>query len=370
MSRVPGDSPAPDERPELDVRPDPADANGRLVDRLERLPPGHPSSPYESDGSRRQSGPRLRDLDIRIEDDGIANELDVENDIASGWQPDASPAVDAGIKFTDRQWADHKAEVSARRADADAAGMSSQDRHTVDADKEIWSAERQEAHSIIIDRIYDQARGVPNDHKALIAGGLCGAGKTTVLFGYAGIDHSQYLVVSPDKIKEELAADGLIPEIDGLSPMEASDLVHRESSYIARQLSSRAMADGKNLIWDIQMRSLESTEERIGNLRGAGYERIDSIFVDIPVELSLQRADARHREGEEKYRSGIGFGGRYVPPEAITSQADPDWGSKNRKAFEGVKDSVDHWDRYDNSGGHPELVDTNRPDGNPEERIT
>ena len=37
--------------------------------------------------------------------------------------------------------------------------------------------------------------------------------------------------------------------------MEASELVHEESSYLANQLALRAQSDGKNLIWDITMSS-------------------------------------------------------------------------------------------------------------------
>ena len=54
-----------------------------------------------------------------------------------------------------------------------------------------------------------------------------------------------------------MARRGMIPEVEGLSPMEASDLVHEESSYLARQLALRAQADGKNLIWDITMSDQE-----------------------------------------------------------------------------------------------------------------
>jgi len=45
--------------------------------------------------------------------------------------------------------------------------------------------------------------------------------------------------------------------------LEASDLVHEESSHIAKQLALRAMPEGKNVIWDITMASRESTERRI-----------------------------------------------------------------------------------------------------------
>ncbi len=81
------------------------------------------------------------------------------------------------------------------------------------------------------------------------------AGKPTVLDEHAGIDRSQYLTINPDDIKEAMARRGLIPELDGLSPMEASDLVHAESSHVVKRLARRAMDDGKNIIWDITMSS-------------------------------------------------------------------------------------------------------------------
>jgi len=380
MSRVPGDSSAVDARPESDSRPDTAGASSDLRDRLERLPAGHPSSLYEADGRRREPAPRLRDLDTGTIDEDVATDNFVTaGDAASERQPDDGPEVgeatssderpEAAYRFTEAEWIDHRTETAIHIDDANRAGLASDHQHTIDRDRRIWSVDRQAAHSIIIDDMYQKAESAPNNHEAIIAGGLCGAGKTTVLDDYAGIDRSQYLTISPDDIKKALATLGLVPEIDGLSPMEASDLVHKESSYIARQLAARAQTDGKNLIWDIQLSSRESADDRIDNLRAAGYERIEAVFVDIPVDVSLKRADARHREGEEEYRSGIGLGGRYVPEEAITSQADTEWGSKNRAAFGELKPRFDQWRMYDNSidGGRPQLVETSWRDDNPEE---
>jgi Zeta toxin len=372
MSRAPGDSPAADARPEFDSRPDMADASSHLRERLDRLPPGHPSSPYEADGRRRESTPRLRDLDTETDDDAFADDFDVAADDPSGWRPDDSQQAGAGHRFTDAEWAEHRADTRALIADANTADMASYRQHTVDPDNQAWTAERRSAHDLIITSIYEKAQDVPNDRVAIIAGGMCGAGKTTVLNEYAGIDRSQYLKISPDDIKEELAQRGLIPAINGLSPMEASDLVHRESSYIAHQLALRARADGKNHIWDITMSSRDSTQDRINDLREAGYEGVDAIFVHIPVGVSLQRADDRHRAGEEKYRAGIGLGGRYVPPEAITSQADDEWGSKNRRAFEELKPRFDRWTQFDNSvdGRNPVLAETSSRDDSPERSIS
>ena len=202
---------------------------------------------------------------------------------------------------------------------------------------------------MIIDDLYAEAAAVPCEHKVIVAGGLAGAGKTTVLTEQAGIDRSQHLTINPDDVKSEMAKRGLIPSVDGLSPMEASDLVHEESSHIAKQLAIRARADGKNLIWDITMSSRSSTERRIDDLRASGYAAIEGIFVDIPVEVSISRADARHRQDQEKYWTGDGLGGRYVPPEVTLAQSDTQWGSKNRRTFEDLKPCFDQWTRFDNS---------------------
>ncbi len=82
--------------------------------------------------------------------------------------------------------------------------------------------------------------------------------------------------------------------------------------------------------------------------------------MDIGIGEAVRRADARHRRGHENYRAGIGFGGRYVPPEVIEAQADPEWGSRNRRTFEQVKSGFDEWAIYDNSvpGREPVLIET------------
>jgi hypothetical protein len=147
--------------------------------------------------------------------------------------------------------------------------------------------------------------------------------------------------------------------------MEASELAHEECSYIAKQLALRAYADRKNVIWDITMSSTRSTEGRITEMRSAGYREIEGIFVDIPVEVSVRRANARHREGHDDYLAGRGFGGRYISPDLIRAQADPDYGSVNRATFENVKLALNRWCCFDNSvdGRAAVLIDeSDRPE--------
>jgi hypothetical protein len=251
--------------------------------------------------------------------------------------------------LTDYEYAEHTAGIESKVSDSLARGEATDVRHTLNPERTIWHPDRAEIHQQIVDDLYSAAADVPNDGQAIVAGGLGGAGKSTTLEDHAGIDRSSYLTINPDDIKESLAKRGMVPPVEGLAPMERSALVHEESSAIARSLAGRAYADRKNVIWDITMSSKPSTVRRVQQLREAGYTNIEGIFVHIPVDTSVERAQARHRRGLEDYRNGEGFGGRYVPPDVIRANADATWGSVNRGVFEELKPQFDKWKLYDNS---------------------
>jgi predicted ABC-type ATPase len=312
--------------------------------RLDALAHGHPSSPYHENDSRRPAVPDLRQYQAPEPADRDGGQRDHPR------------------PFTDAEHSEHVTEIRQHLDKARADGLATDQQYKIDKDADAWSKARRTAHDSIIKDMYAEASGVPTEHQAVIAGGLGGSGKSTVLQDWSGIDRSRYLTINPDDIKEEMASRGLVPNVEGLSPMEACDLAHEESSHIARQLAARAQADGKNVIWDITMASRATTERRIEDLRSAGYTKIEGIFVDIPVETSVARADARHREGYDEYRAGKGVGGRFVPAEVIRGQSDPDWGSLNRRTFEAVKSKFDEWSLYDNSvdGRAPALVDASQ----------
>lgn len=325
--------------------PERAADRAELAQRLHRLPPGHPSSPVEADGASRPP----------------------ESGLRCSEPSDIRPAHEADRRsLTDAQHTEHVSEVRAFLDKARADGLVTKLVYTIDRDHEQWSEDRTVMHDAIIADLYGAARAVPCEGRAILAGGLPGAGKTTVLEQHAGIDRTRYLTINPDEIKGEMAKRSMVPEVAGLTPMEASDLVHEESSAIAKRLAGRAMREGKNVIWDITMSSRESTETRINDLRTAGYSRIDGIFVDIPVEVGIRRSDARHREGHDDYRAGHGQGGRFVPAEVIAAQENPDWGSRNRATFEQIKAHLDAWLRCDNSvdGRRPLLLDSGGREGN------
>lgn len=318
-----------------DARTDLAERQSDGVDaglerRLDQLPDGHPASPRYADAARPPD-----------EGNGAAR-----------------TQADRVRPLTDAEHAGHVAEVRARLADARAAGLATEFQHTIDPEGEVWSKERRSLHDQIVNDLYAAASEVPCEHKAVLAGGLPGAGKTTVLHECAGINLAQYLTINPDAVKEEMAARGLTPQVDGLTPMECAGLVHEESSHIAKRLARMAQADGKNVIWDVTLVKADSAERRIESLRAGGYAQVDAVFVDISLEASVRRADARYRDGHDAYRTGTGYGGRFVGEDVIRAQADDTWGSRNRANFEQVKDRFDSWSIYDNSvdGRAPSLV--------------
>lgn len=191
---------------------------------------------------------------------------------------------------------------------------------------------RQIDHKVLISEILHQFKDVPKEGKAIIAGGLGGAGKSTVLRDYAGIDKSQYATINPDDIKEVMAKKGMIPTVDGLTHMEASPLVHEEASFISKEVSRMLTRTRTNVIYDITMSSERSVVERLDQLSRCNYESVEAIFVSINPETSIQRSRNRYREGINDYILGKNeIGGRTLPEHVVINQqsADPNYKSQN-----------------------------------------
>lgn len=228
-----------------------------------------------------------------------------------------------------------------------------------------WNPARVKQQQEIVDAIWAEKAHVPSEGKAVISGGLGGAGKTTTLKGHAGIDPDNWITVNPDDIKEEMAKRGMVPDVPGhpeLSPLERATLIHQESGIIAEMLAERAYGEKKNVIWDITMGSGAGwlKDGLIGGLREKGYGDIRGVFVDIPVETSVQRAMGRYRQGVDDFRAGKpdALGGRYVPPHIIRAQEAANGHTVNRGIFDSLKSEFDDWSLYDNSGSAPVHVES------------
>lgn len=274
----------------------------------------------------------------------------------------AGKSATVGGKMSDEEFEARQAYVE-KTMDASAQHATDVTHATTDAEGNLhWDPERDRLHREIADELYRKAAaGVPSDGEAIIAGGLGGAGKSSVLKKHAGIDQSKYVTLNPDDVKELMAARGLIPEVPGhpsLSPMERVALVHEESTRISMMMAGKAYVEKKNVIWDITMSSEKSVAKRIKAMRVAGYSRVDAVFVDIPTEVSVSRAMRRYRTGQERYMAGDGMGGRFVPPWIIRKQRTSSGTTVNRQVFDRLKTGFDSWSMYDNSvdGRAPQLV--------------
>lgn len=264
--------------------------------------------------------------------------------------------------LTDEEYAKHTKMVEDTLNREIKAGHATDVTQTVRGEGKIYSGNRARMHSDIVNALWEKnGANVPTEGKSVIAGGLGGAGKSTVLKGHAGIEGSHYLTINPDDIKEEFAKRGMIPEVKGLSPMESSALVHEESSHVANMLAKRAYENKTNVMWDITMSSKGSVDKRISEMAKHGYSKPDAVFVDIPVETSVSRALGRHRRGMEKFRNGEGVGGRYVPPNIIRKNSSSTSSSANRDVFNSLRDKFGSHVVYDNSvvGREPQKITGN-----------
>lgn len=243
--------------------------------------------------------------------------------------------------LTDAEYEKHTAAVERTLKSELAAGHATNVAHTKGGKGKIYTPERAQQHKEIVDSLWARhGEHAPREGRSVIAGGLMGAGKSTVLRDHAGINSGEYLTINPDEIKDEMAQRGMVPDVKGLSPMEASTLIHDESSHVANLLAQRAYTNKTNIIWDISMSNRASMDRRITEMAAKGYSKPSGVFVDIPVETSVQRALARHRKGMEQHRQGTGMGGRYAPPSIIRKSASNTSSSANRDTFNSL--SRDH----------------------------
>jgi len=218
----------------------------------------------------------------------------------------------------------------------------------------VYTPERKRIHDLILSEFFSENEHVPHDKKAVLSGGLGGSGKGFVLKNEehgAGVDESQYMTIDPDKIKEKMIEHGLAPEIDGVTPLETAWLIHEESSDISKRLTNVAIGEGRNVVLDNTMGS-DSVFRKVQALKDEGYD-VEGVFVDVPVQTSIDAAFSRHMNGLARHRKGMGLGGRFVP-EFLQKESkpikDPSLNSRNRERFDELASLLTRARVFDNSG--------------------
>jgi hypothetical protein len=246
----------------------------------------------------------------------------------------------------------------------------------------LWSEEWQQIFDAVVDEAYDEVtknQTMPRDNRAIMLGGLPGAGKSSTLDemrksgGHFRPD--EWITINPDLMKDKMLERDLFPRVNGLAPAETASFIHAASSEMSYMLEQLLTVEGYNLIFDITMggkprRPDEKAnyEQIVDRLNDLDYQ-IDGVFVDVDPATSRERVALRHEQGLNALRTGrskrrddpeITNGGRVVPDFLIAENEigpdDPDYStykSVNARNFDRMKANFTRWSQWDNTGKHP-----------------
>lgn len=264
--------------------------------------------------------------------------------------------------MSDEEFTLHQHQVDDAVEKAFRDGQATDEAYTANGDGYTWEPDRASLHSDIVRDYLDKQADVPSQRHVLLLAGLPGAGKST-LMKTKGVDLHDYAVVSADAFKEELAHRGMIPEIAGLSPMEASTLVHEESKHLVNLVLAELEHRGKNIALEVTLNKEGQSKRMLGHFKNQGYT-VSAILADIPAEVSADRAGKRYRSEMEAYRKGTNpIGGRYIPRyDLLKAEAEPGL-TYPRRTFESLKDQFSHWERWDGTKTPPVLAEKSAAPG-------
>jgi predicted ABC-type ATPase len=176
----------------------------------------------------------------------------------------------------------------------------------------------------------------PPPHVTILGGGG-GAGKSTIVKRF-GIGKNQ-ATVNADDIKER------IPEYSQLvkaGDRSAAAFVHEESSKIAQDVQTEARKRGVGLVLDQVGADPRKVTAQVRKFVAAGYKDIDAVYVTVPTQVAVERAESRAQRT-----------GRAVPLEILRAAH-----RDVSRGFEGIAKLAEIRDikLYDNTGTDPVLV--------------
>lgn len=224
---------------------------------------------------------------------------------------------------------------------------------------------RAEIHEDILEALEAKAADVPKGGKCIVLAGPSGAGKSTFLRLHGqdalGIEFkpdpdnpgeqipADYIVVNPDEFKTDLLkhmTDTDFERYPGLGPGELANLLHEESSDLAKRAVERMMSQGYNVILDVTLSNAQKSKEKYVDKYADRYT-YTTVLVDGDLRNSLHNAGNRWKAPDKKTGERT-FSGRFVPMAVVMSQkakhpdAQASWGrpyrSSNAEAFEQFKD--------------------------------
>ncbi|KIQ83101.1 zeta toxin family protein [Bacillus cereus group sp. MYBK234-1] len=205
-----------------------------------------------------------------------------------------------------------------------------------------YTIERKLLHNEIIESFLKGQLQQEQEPEAILLGGGSAAGKSSigelVIKGYK-LQKQNMIWIDPDKIKEKIPEYQDAMESEDIESMkQAAFLVHDESSDITMKLLKICMKRKLNFMYDGTMKNEVKYIKLIQQLRQAGFS-IKAIIVDVPIKVALERSNMRFK-----------VTGRLVP-EHIIEQSH----MRVATTFSKIKDLIDCYTLYDNTGKEPEV---------------
>lgn len=205
-----------------------------------------------------------------------------------------------------------------------------------------YTIERKLLHNEIIDSFLKGQLQQEQEPEAILLGGGSAAGKSSigelVIKGYK-LQKQNMIWIDPDKIKEKIPEYQDAMESEDIESMkQAAFLVHDESSDITMKLLKICMKRKLNFMYDGTMKNEVKYIKLIQQLRQAGFS-IKAIIVDVPIKVALERSNMRFK-----------VTGRLVPEHIIEESH-----MRVATTFSKIKDLIDCYTLYDNTGKEPEV---------------
>ncbi|HEE9034315.1 zeta toxin family protein [Bacillus thuringiensis] len=205
-----------------------------------------------------------------------------------------------------------------------------------------YTIERKLLHNEIIESFLKGQLQQEQESEAILLGGGSAAGKSSigelVIKGYK-LQKQNMIWIDPDKIKEKIPEYQDAMESEDIESMkQAAFLVHDESSDITMKLLKICMKRKLNFMYDGTMKNEVKYIKLIQQLRQADFS-IKVIIVDVPIKVALERSNMRFK-----------VTGRLVPEYIIKESH-----MKVAITFSKIKDLIDCYTLYDNTGKEPEV---------------
>lgn len=233
------------------------------------------------------------------------------------------------------------------------SGKATTEAETHDGAGQVWKPERAAMHRDIVHRMLEQDQGVPSGRRSVIIGGIPSPQRDRAARAIAS--EKDHVHVSVGRVRDEMVRRGMVPEVKGLSPAEASLLVHGEAEHVTGLLAREAARRGKNVALHTAMSDHEAVRSHAESLRQAGHS-VHAAFVHVDPAKAADSHAAAHRVGHEAYRRQMSPGAKYLPP-ALVRAADAGNGETvNSRSFGALKPSLGSWEHWDTTKGEPRRI--------------